>query len=96
MEKILIITSVLLVLFMIAGVASAQWSSQISPPTYHYPYSTYPNYHPSYPSYYPPYGSYQYVPDYRHYFYVPGYVADVITPNGWGQVWVPGHVEYRP
>ncbi len=90
MKKILLITLVLAVFFVMTGVASARWRGGAGfgvfvapPPAYYYPGPGY---------YYPP-PAYHY-PGYTNRTWIPGYWERRWGPYGWERVWVPGHWQY--
>ncbi len=92
MKKILLITLVLAVFFVMTGVASASphWRGGFGfglnvapPPAYYYPGPGY---------YYPP-PAYHY-PGYTNRTWIPGYWERRWGPYGWERVWVPGHWQY--
>lgn len=94
MKKVLLVSSVLLVFFLTAGIASARVffgfgffpPVVIGPPVIAVPP----------PAYYPyPYGYHS--PGYYGYrVWVPGYWDNIWTERGWERAWHPGHWEYRP
>lgn len=98
MKKLIMISLILLIIFLISGSALAwyryphgRFGIFISPPPiWRGPPAV------IYRGYYPP--PYYYSPDYYNPYrvWVPGHWEERWTPNGWERVWIPGYWPYGP